>query len=100
MTAAHSAEAALFDLLVDRLTGAGLTAAATDVVLAAAEGDDELAAAVDGAVGLRATARPRPLTGDVPGVYLRSVAVQGFRGIGDRAVVNLRPGPGLTLVTG
>ncbi|MEX5636500.1 AAA family ATPase [Parafrankia sp. FMc2] len=33
-------------------------------------------------------------------VYLRAVSVEGFRGIGPWVTLRLRPGPGLTLVTG
>ena len=34
------------------------------------------------------------------GVYLTSLAVEGFRGIGQRAELEFEPGPGLTLITG
>ncbi|MDO3645434.1 AAA family ATPase [Nocardia mangyaensis] len=34
------------------------------------------------------------------GVFLRSITVQGFRGIGTEATLRLNPGPGLTLVVG
>ncbi|MFF2088763.1 AAA family ATPase [Nocardia sp. NPDC058176] len=34
------------------------------------------------------------------GVFLRSITVQGFRGIGAEATLRLNPGPGLTLVVG
>lgn len=34
------------------------------------------------------------------GVFLRSITVQGFRGIGAEATLTLNPGPGLTLVVG
>ena len=33
-------------------------------------------------------------------VYLKSISVEGFRGIGPKAVLHLAPGPGLTVVTG
>ena len=33
-------------------------------------------------------------------VYLKSIAVEGFRGIGPKAMLFLTPGPGLTVVTG
>jgi recombinational DNA repair ATPase RecF len=33
-------------------------------------------------------------------VYLRSIEVEGFRGIGPRATLRLKPGPGLTVVAG
>lgn len=32
--------------------------------------------------------------------YLKSITVQGFRGIGPRVALHLQPGPGLTVVTG
>ncbi|MFD8809913.1 AAA family ATPase [Streptomyces sp. NPDC059627] len=38
--------------------------------------------------------------GRMPGAYLQSVTVSGFRGIGRTARLPLTPGPGLTLVTG
>lgn len=38
--------------------------------------------------------------GRMPGAYLQSVTVSGFRGIGRAARLPLTPGPGLTLVTG
>src|SRR5262245_57990250 len=40
-------------------------------------------------------AAPEPL-----GAYLKSIAVEGFRGIGPRVALDLPPGPGLTLVVG
>ncbi|WP_259316128.1 AAA family ATPase [Capillimicrobium parvum] len=36
----------------------------------------------------------------VAGVYLKSISVRGFRGIGPEAVLSLRPQPGLTVVVG
>jgi hypothetical protein len=41
-----------------------------------------------------------PARGRMPGAYLQSVTVGGFRGIGRTARLPLTPGPGLTLVTG
>ncbi|WP_228991398.1 AAA family ATPase [Streptomyces sp. DH8] len=41
-----------------------------------------------------------PARGRMPGAYLQSVTVSGFRGIGRTARLPLTPGPGLTLVTG
>ncbi|WP_370323784.1 AAA family ATPase [Euzebya sp.] len=38
--------------------------------------------------------------GDVAGVFLAGIAVEGFRGIGPRRELPLTPGPGLTLVVG
>ena len=39
--------------------------------------------------------RPNP-----PGVYLTSLTVEGFRGIGQPVTLKFAPGPGLTLVVG
>jgi hypothetical protein len=33
-------------------------------------------------------------------VYLKSISVEGFRGIGPRAALHLTPGPGLAVVSG
>ncbi|MET9112968.1 AAA family ATPase [Streptomyces longwoodensis] len=41
-----------------------------------------------------------PARGRMPGAYLQSVTVSGFRGIGRTARLPLTPGPRLTLVTG
>jgi predicted ATPase len=41
-----------------------------------------------------------PQRGRMPGAYLQSVTVSGFRGIGRTVRLPLTPGPGLTLVTG
>ncbi len=46
-----------------------------------------------GSQGAKAEAEP-------PGVYVSSITVEGFRGIGQGATLTLRPGPGLTLVVG
>lgn len=46
---------------------------------------------------------PTPATDDAlefSGMFLRAIRVEGFRGIGPEAVLELPPGPGLTLVTG
>lgn len=88
-----------------------LTAAAGRLVTAAIEGDDALyhALVADGTT----EAFPAHRTGDeartsfagkaataATGVFLSSIAVQGFRGIGPRCTLALTPGPGLTLVVG
>ncbi len=96
------AAASVEDLILDRLAGSGLSEQAGDLIMAALLGDDELAAAVraDGERGSRPErAEPAPAARPVP-VYLRSVIVEGFRGIGPQAALRLQPGPGLTVVTG
>jgi recombinational DNA repair ATPase RecF len=68
-------------------------------VLGALEGREGLEAHLDGseassrAPAAQASAAPA-------GTYLRSVAVEGFRGIGPAQTLELAPGPGLTLVVG
>ena len=69
------------------------------LVLGALEGRDGLEAellgrrASPGQDAARALAAPA-------GAYLRSIAVEGFRGIGPPQALELAPGPGLTLVVG
>ena len=71
----------------------------SDVVLGALEGRDGLEAQLAGS-----SASPRPLAAPpspaATGTFLRSVAVEGFRGIGRPQTLELAPGPGLTLVVG
>ena len=49
--------------------------------------------------------RPEPLpeaekNREPLGAYLKAITVEGFRGIGEKATLDLPPGPGLTLVVG
>src|SRR6266571_8488839 len=70
-----------------------------DLVLEALGGREVLEARLAGS-----SASPRPVaTQAAPapaGAFLRSVAVEGFRGIGRAQTLELAPGPGLTLVVG
>ncbi|MFC7755792.1 ATP-binding protein [Tsukamurella soli] len=74
---------------------------ATDIVIAALEGEEALAAAVGGVSVDRPTR-----TGDHGAVpvakvaYLQALEVEGFRGIGRRVPLVLDPKPGLTVITG
>jgi predicted ATPase len=92
----------LLGLVLDRLSADDeLNEAAADLVLAACEGPIALEQAISG----RSPERPQPLLPDgliaePAGAYLRSVSVQGFRGIGPPAELELSPGPGLTLIVG
>lgn len=95
-------DAVLQELLLDRLASDPPKAPGADeLVLAALLGDDELEIALNEG---RAPARPSPSsTADrapAPGIYIQSVTVEGFRGIGPSAALTLQPGPGLTLVVG
>lgn len=71
------------------------------LILAALEGDTELDAYLADGVEVE---RPVPAA-DTPaieanGVVLTSVTVEGFRGIGSAARLDIAPKPGLTIVTG
>ncbi len=87
-------------LVLTRLEGdASADAGWSGLVLAALEGKDPLEAELSGGTAAsRADATRVPPA--VAGAYLRSIAVEGFRGIGPRQTLELRPGPGLTLVVG
>ena len=94
----------LSDLLLERLQkDAGPKEDWPDLVLAALEGegavDALLAAGKRGAKAMRATAQDKAGT-PARAAYLRSITVEGFRGIGRPATLELVPGPGLTLVVG
>jgi recombinational DNA repair ATPase RecF len=69
------------------------------LVLSGLEGREALAAELAGDAGA-AHAAAAPTAAVLAGAFLRSVAVEGFRGIGPAQTLELRPGPGLTLVVG
>ncbi|WP_040517333.1 AAA family ATPase [Gordonia neofelifaecis] len=71
------------------------------IVAAAMKGDAELATQL----GDSAAQQPKPhpggeLRADPVKAYVRSIAVEGFRGIGARATLNVSPRPGITVVSG
>ena len=76
------------------------------LVLAALKGDVALtqALAADGShaapISTAADARTASVSKVATGVFVNSITVQGFRGIGPRCTLELAPGPGLTLVVG
>jgi energy-coupling factor transporter ATP-binding protein EcfA2 len=95
-------KAGVEELVLDRLGSSGLSGRAEDLVTAALLGDDELSAVLsaDGEPGSRlkpAVTLPSTVPADV---FLQSVIVEGFRGIGPQAALRVQPGPGLTLVAG
>jgi energy-coupling factor transporter ATP-binding protein EcfA2 len=73
------------------------------LVMAALEGESAL---VELLATTKAKPQPKPqAAAEQPATkarptYLRNIAVQGFRGIGPEATLELAPGPGLTLVIG
>lgn len=91
----------LQSVLIERLEDSQLDEDVQLLILAAFEGDDELAQALEGAAGPgKRTEVPPPETVDREAAYLRSISVRGFRGVGPEASLQLQPGPGLTLVVG
>ncbi|HEY8231150.1 MAG TPA: AAA family ATPase [Vicinamibacteria bacterium] len=87
-------------LVLSRLEGdSSVDAGWSGLVLAALEGQEPLEAELSGgaAAGRVDAARGAPA---LAGAFLRSIDVEGFRGIGPRQTLELRPGPGLTLVVG
>jgi len=91
----------LLDIVLKRLAESPLAEQATNVLLAALDGEESLSAQLGGQAGQRpagdlaGVASPRPAA-----AFLRSLTVSGFRGIGKPATLSLAPGPGLTLVVG
>jgi len=74
-------ETPLVELIFDRLVADGVPAKTADVVLAALAGDDDLAAVLIGQpprldLDTAGAGKPRPH------IYLASVTVSGFRGVG------------------
>jgi recombinational DNA repair ATPase RecF len=90
----------LTDLVLERVSTAELPDRVKDLVLAAFEGDQALAAILGGAEGPMRTAPGAAAAGAAPEMFLRRIRVRGFRGIGPEAVLELDPGPGLTVVSG
>jgi len=82
------------------------------LVLAALEGDDALADAIEAGAappkGKTTTTTSKgktrtskgPIAAEPQVAYLRSITVEGFRGVGKQVSLELPPGPGLTLVIG
>src|SRR4051794_10895142 len=60
----------------------------------------ELAAEARRVIEVACAAGEAPSVGGAPPVWLRSVTVEGFRGIGAPAALALEPAPGLTVVVG
>jgi len=99
----RSGDAGLDELIADRLDKSGPPGLAADLVLAAMLGDDELAATLSDTEGTgpATPASESTSTAEEPAhLYLQSIIVEGFRGIGAQAALRLQPGPGLTVVAG
>jgi ABC-type hemin transport system ATPase subunit len=83
--------------VLDRLDRAGLKRPVEDLVLAAMFGDIE--ACLGGKTPSRPPTKPKEAESPVR-AYVESITVEGFRGIGPKATLPLRGGPGLTLIVG
>ena len=91
----------LLGIVLQRLDTVPLSAEASDLLLAALQGDEQLSAQ------LSADHAERNLSAEFSGppatpvgAYMRSLTVSGFRGIGPPTILEVAPGPGLTLVVG
>jgi ABC-type hemin transport system ATPase subunit len=91
------------DVLTRADADASLSEQAKIAVLAAMESTEDLADALGGA-DTPASESIHPAKPDESakpvGAFLESVAVQGFRGIGPKVTVPLKPGPGLIVIAG
>ncbi len=94
-------EGALLDVIWGLLDLSGLDDATQLLVAAAVEGPAAFEEAWNGDVLQPKPDRGGAGTGEEPaGAYLSSITVEGFRGVGAKAVLPLRVGTGLTVVTG
>jgi len=89
----------LIELIFERLVAAGLPSETSDLVLAALTGDRDLAAALAGHPTSLASTNSST-AGPTAQVYLSSVTVAGFRGVGPQRTLTIPAGHGLTLVVG
>jgi len=99
---AHANDTPLRTLVQSRVDAdTKLDPAAGLLILAALAGPDSLTAALEDQHSPKKPPADKP---EAPpthrGAFLRSIAVEGFRGIGPEAALTLTPGPGLTLVVG
>ncbi|MGN9893378.1 AAA family ATPase [Micromonospora sp. L31] len=97
---AQPTTAPLIELIFDRLAAdSDVPADTAELVLAALTGDDDLTAAL---AGSPTRLDPHSPTNDEPSerIWLKSVTVAGFRGVGPERTLDIAPGPGLTLVVG
>lgn len=71
------------------------------LVAAALESDEALAAQLGGDAGPPKRAEPQTASGPPPlRAFVRSITVEGFRGIGPRAVLEVNPHCGITVISG
>ncbi|MFE9914124.1 AAA family ATPase [Micromonospora sp. NPDC005553] len=100
MTQPAQTTAPLIELIFDRLAAADDVPTETaELVLAALTGEEDLTAAL---AGTPTRLDPRSPADDGPAerIWLKSVTVAGFRGVGPERTIQIGPGPGFTLVVG
>ena len=86
-------------LVRTRLAASDLTEGAQRLVLAAVTGEPALKQALT-SPGEPVTTTVADKSAVLRNVWLRSITVRGFRGIGRASTLEVEPGPGLTLVVG
>ncbi|HWS37029.1 MAG TPA: AAA family ATPase [Actinoplanes sp.] len=89
-------EMALFRELADRVA----EQPTADLILAAFHSDEALDATLAGEPAPKPPDDTTPASGTAPDVFLESIRVAGFRGVGPAVTLELKPRPGLTLVIG
>ncbi|MEU2613102.1 AAA family ATPase [Micromonospora sp. NPDC007271] len=89
----------LVELIFDRLAADRVPDDTAEVVLAALSGEADLTAAL---AGVPTVLAPQRTAADEPreAIWLSSVTVAGFRGVGPERTLAVEPGPGLTVVVG
>ncbi|MEU1745814.1 AAA family ATPase [Micromonospora arida] len=100
MTQPAQTTAPLIELIFERLAAADDVPTETaELVLAALTSEEDLTAAL---AGTPTRLEPRSPADDGPAerIWLKSVTVAGFRGVGPERTIQIGPGPGFTLVVG
>ncbi|MEV5206116.1 AAA family ATPase [Micromonospora sp. NPDC053740] len=100
MTQPAQTTAPLIELIFDRLAAAdGVPTETAELVLAALTGEEDLTAALAG-TPTRLDPRSPADEGPAERIWLKSVTVAGFRGVGPERTIQIGPGPGFTLIVG
>jgi ABC-type lipoprotein export system ATPase subunit len=95
-----TAETSLLELIFDRLADERTDTRTAELVLAALGRDGDLDAVLNGAAPQPSADPALPEPASAGHLYLSSVTVAGFRGVGPARTLPIRPAPGLTLVVG
>ncbi|TYB91841.1 AAA family ATPase [Micromonospora sp. WP24] len=89
----------LVELIFNRLADDQVPDDTAELVLAALSGEADLAAALDGDPTSLNLSTPAPAEPPAQ-IWLSSITVAGFRGVGQERALPIGPGPGITLVVG